>query len=301
MSNYPWLKFWNETPDDPKWLAVADLAGCTPQTAFYTFWKAASYANEHDRAGGHITGLHPQVIASFCRVTLAEVSRIFQAFRELRMLIGDRIANWTKRQMEKLAKPRSSNAERQAKHRAKVAAEAAQATIEFPGMAAPPPQAVTPREPVTLSHEALHSSVTLAADLNSDSDSSEANASEREPAVAEVVQIKDHQKEKKADRAQRRSRLPADWRPDDQDRQFAFGKGYDDAWIEEQAAACVDYSLAHGKAYFDFHAYWRTWVNNAPRFGNAARSPAGRRSEPPSLIAAACAALAFGDVDPFEH
>ncbi len=286
MSNYPWLKFWNETPDDPKWLAVADLAGCTPQTAFYTFWKAASYANEHDRAGGHITGLHPQVIASFCRVTLAEVSRIFQAFRELRMLIGDRIANWTKRQMEKLAKPRSSNAERQAKHRAKVAAEAAQATIEFPGMAAPPPQAVTPREPVTLSHEALHSSVTLAADLNSDSDSSEANASEREPAVAEVVQIKDHQKEKKADRAQRRSRISADWQPDTQDRQYAAAKGYNLEWIEGQGERFRDHHLKTGSLLADWNAGWRTWVQRADDFAGrngSARSGCDREGPGPIL------------------
>ena len=86
MSNFPWLKLWNEAPDDPKWIAVADLVGCSPQTAFYTFAKAMAYANEHDRRGGSITGLHPQVIASFCRVSLAEISRIFQAFRDLGML-----------------------------------------------------------------------------------------------------------------------------------------------------------------------------------------------------------------------
>ncbi len=292
--HFRWLKLWNEAPDDPKFIAAADIAGSSPANAWYAWSKSLTYANENDPRGS-ITGLHPQVIASYCRITAEEVKRIFEAFRELRMLIGDRIANWAKRQTEKvLAKVRSAGAERVARCRAKKAAAAAQGNFEFSGSAVTPePASVTGVTP-------LQTGVTAAAEEEEDFNS-EAIASESARACAVVVQIKDHQKEKKADRAQRRSRLPADWRPDDQDRQFAFGKGYDDAWIEEQAAACVDYSLAHGKAYFDFHAYWRTWVNNAPRFGNAARSPAGRRSEPPSLIAAACAALAFGDVDPFEH
>ena len=62
---------------------------------------------------------------------------------------------------------------------------------------------------------------------------SEAIASEREPASAEVVEIRDHQKEKKADRGPRKSRISENWQPDDQDRQYAAFKGHDHEWVEE--------------------------------------------------------------------
>jgi 5-methylcytosine-specific restriction endonuclease McrA len=403
MSNFPWVKLWLEGPDDPKFQAAADMAGSTPASAWYAWCKSLTHAGGNDPRGT-ITGLHPQVIASYCRITVEEVKRIFQAFRELRMLIGDRIANWVKRQTEKLPKPRSANAERVARWREKQEAACAQGNFEFAsGAAAPAPEVeskpaddqrtanakrqqrwrerrraaglpvliqgaqatrqriwerdqftcrycgskdgpfhcdhVIPRSrggsddddnlitsciPCNTSKgrftvsewvatglapacvmgvtsvTPLQSTISAVAEEEKDSNS-EAEASEREPASAEIVQIANHRKETKVVRGHRKSRISADWQPDDQDRGFAYSKGYDDAWIEEQAAACRDYSLAHGKMYADFHAYWRTWVGRAERFANAARSPAGHRSEPPSILAAARAALAYGGMDPFQH
>ncbi len=153
MSKFSWLKLWNDAPDDPKFIAAADIAGSTPANAWYAWSKSLTYANGNDPRGS-ITGLHPQVIASYCRITVEEVKRIFQAFRELRMLIGDRIAKWAKRQTDKVAaKVRSAGAERQARHRAKLAAAAAQGELEL-GAATP----------VTPAQGALLSSVTFAAE-----------------------------------------------------------------------------------------------------------------------------------------
>ena len=89
MTAYPWLKMWNEDPDNPNWPAAADMAASSPAVAWWAFSKMRSHANQNKNRGS-ITGLHPQVIASWCRVPVDEVKRIIQAFRELGILIGDR-------------------------------------------------------------------------------------------------------------------------------------------------------------------------------------------------------------------
>jgi hypothetical protein len=149
VSGFPWLKLWNEAPDDPKWLAVADMAGSSRPIVFSAFAKCLTHANQNE-VRGSITGLHPQVIASWCGVTLQEINRIFQAFRELGILIGDRIAKWAKRQSEKAAKRRSANAERVARHRQKIADQERQPEFDLTADAR--------------NAEALHSGVTVTAE-----------------------------------------------------------------------------------------------------------------------------------------
>lgn len=122
MTTFHWLKLWNEAPTDPKWLAVADMAGSSPAVAWHTFSAALAYANEQPNRGlsrGSITGFKIEVVAAFCRVAVDEVRRVIQAFRELRLLLGDRLAAWTKRQDEKIPKPLSESTPRMRRMRAK--------------------------------------------------------------------------------------------------------------------------------------------------------------------------------------
>ncbi len=58
------------------------------------------------------------------------------------------------------------------------------------------------------------------------------------------------------------------WQPDEQDRDYARSKGHDDRWIEEQAELFRDHHLKHGKLFCDWHACWRTWVQNWAKFNS---------------------------------
>jgi hypothetical protein len=94
---WPWLKLWNEAPDDAKWLAAAEMACSSRPVVWYTFTKSLTHANQnHPR--GSIAGLHPQIIASWCGVPVEEIKRIWESFRELGILVGDQFAKWAKRQ-----------------------------------------------------------------------------------------------------------------------------------------------------------------------------------------------------------
>jgi hypothetical protein len=168
MSEYPWLKLWNEALEDAKFDAAADMAGSTPAVATVAFLRACAYANEHDRKNGSFAGLNLQVIASRLRVPLAEIKRLFDAYRELGMMIGHKLVNWAKRQLGKLPKPRSLGAERTAKWRAAAEARAAQEELKFEPAPPPPKPAAELIPSVTFLPEASHSTVTTGADLDSD-------------------------------------------------------------------------------------------------------------------------------------
>jgi hypothetical protein len=154
VSGYPWLKLWNEALEDDKFDAAADMAGSTVPIATFAFLRACTAANQNENRGS-FAGLHLQVIASRCKVPLDEIRRLFQAFRELRMVIGERIANWAKRNSEKAQKRRTANAERVARHRAKQAAVAAQPELDLPSPLQPP--------------DPLQSSITFAAEEEGES------------------------------------------------------------------------------------------------------------------------------------
>jgi hypothetical protein len=93
------------------------------------FIKAMTHANQAEDRGS-IKGLHPAVVAEVCGATVDEIRRLWQAFRELGMLLGERIANWVKRQV--VEKPRSAVAERVAKHRRKKADDSRQMDLGLP-------------------------------------------------------------------------------------------------------------------------------------------------------------------------
>jgi DNA-binding MarR family transcriptional regulator len=60
--------------------------------------------------------------------------------------------------------------------------------------------------------------------------------------------------------------IPADWAPDAEDRAYAKSKGYDAGWIAAQAERFRDRHLHKGTISADWHAAWRTWVQDTPGF-----------------------------------
>jgi hypothetical protein len=130
MTAYPWLKLWIGTADDPKLRAAARMAGCHKAIAVNAWIAALEYAGEHQDRGS-VKGLLPDVLAEICDTTREIAVRLFQAFRELGMLLGERIAKWMKRQDEKLQRPRTANAEAIARCRQRKADKAAQGALDF--------------------------------------------------------------------------------------------------------------------------------------------------------------------------
>ena len=66
--------------------------------------------------------------------------------------------------------------------------------------------------------------------------------------------------------AARKSRIAADWQPDQRDCDYAAARGHGGRWIGEQAEAFADWHRAHGGTAADWHAAWRTWVRRAEEF-----------------------------------
>lgn len=94
-----------------------------------------------------------------------------------------------------------------------------------------------------------------------------------EPATAPEFDLASQPEGKEATNGRRRkSRISADWRPDEQDQAYALGRGFDDPWIEQQAERFRDHHLKAGSSFLDWNAAWRTWVQRAPEF---ARGPQG--------------------------
>jgi len=284
MTAYPWCKLWNEAPDDAKWLTVAEMAGSSRPVVWYAFSKALTHANQNEKRGS-ITGLHSQVIASWCQVSVDEVNRIFQAFRELGILIGDRIAKWAKRQTEKMQRGRSATAERQARFRERKGAAVAQGTLDL-GVTTVPPRPVTPVTSVDL---ALHPSVTFAVEEERDLEKEEGVL--RTPSTQPIRN--DCKNGASSSGRRRGARIPEDWQPDASDREFARTHGVDP---EDAAIEFRNYWLAEPGQRACKLNWSLVWQNRcrelAKRLGaNRGRGFAMHRDDGSSLLRAARRAL----------
>jgi len=94
----------------------------------------------------------------------------------------------------------------------------------------------------------------------------------------------------------KRTRIAADWWPDSRDARYAEEQGHDAGWIEREAESFRDRCLRDEPTYADWHAAWRTWVRNAPKFAGYRGN--GVRDEPtarPGTITHALNALLSRD------
>jgi len=139
-----WFKAWNELPWDDKFETIAQMAGSEYFVALGVWLCICSYANQQPSRGykrGTLTGLDPRDIASRGHRSLAEVNRIIAAFHEKGMLNSDQITAWERRQDEKSPLPRSVQAIRQERYRARRDAPLYTAVgIELPVQHKPKPE-----------------------------------------------------------------------------------------------------------------------------------------------------------------
>lgn len=113
-----WFKHYHGAATDPKWLAIADVTRSSPAVVWGAWSAALEFASEHEDRGS-VVGLDPQVIASFFRVPLAEVARVFDLFRAKGLIVADRIAKWVNRQERDDEEEISQNTLRTRRWRAK--------------------------------------------------------------------------------------------------------------------------------------------------------------------------------------
>lgn len=62
--------------------------------------------------------------------------------------------------------------------------------------------------------------------------------------------------------------IPPDWVPSDRNISDARDRQFSDQEIQHEAQRFRDYHLAHGTAFKDWDAGWRTWLGNARKFGS---------------------------------
>lgn len=66
-------------------------------------------------------------------------------------------------------------------------------------------------------------------------------------------------------RPKARSQIGADWQPNEAGVAYAKARGVNRAEVQK----FVNHHIAHGKLMADWNAAWRTWCDNAVKFGNA--------------------------------
>src|SRR5262249_3029670 len=126
MTEITWYKRFHGTWKDPKFKAAAVIAGTTRCEAL-SVWDAILDESSESEHRGTIQNVDRRVIAAGLDLAVDVVNRIWDAFVSLGMIAGEQIAAWAKRQgaaVLKLvprptpeAKPRSSDAIRQARYR----------------------------------------------------------------------------------------------------------------------------------------------------------------------------------------
>ena len=92
-----WVRLWHDMPTDPKWRTIARKSGqrIGDVIAVFTFALVNASANEIDR--GALSGFDPEDVGSALDLEAEAVAAIVEAMRG-KVLAGDRLAGWDKRQ-----------------------------------------------------------------------------------------------------------------------------------------------------------------------------------------------------------
>lgn len=269
MSGIEWWKIHHGAPTDLKWLSIADATGSEPMRVWGCFSYACDFASQNEGERGSIARLELRDFASFARIALDEVKRIFAAFVERGMIVGDRIAKFAKRQgLERVeGSTATAAAIRKRRQRERQKSGGEQMSM-FLGDA---PRIVTPKRDTPRT-----ASVTSTADSEGEKErrSLPSGASPaRSPAAPSVINFPG----KKRSRADGPTWLSDDWCPDERDCQYAAAKGYDGAWVSDQCERFNNYHGANGSKFLDWHKAWRTWVLRAGDFSGGCGGNRGNR------------------------
>jgi hypothetical protein len=113
-----WFKHHHGMCGDEKWLMVAEASGVNRLAVSHIFERLCEHASAAgDR--GSIAGFNPYPAAWWCQIPVELVGHVIEAMRGIGVIVGERLANWSKRQEDdtKRSRPRSKGALRTAKWR----------------------------------------------------------------------------------------------------------------------------------------------------------------------------------------
>lgn len=82
-----------------------------------------------------------------------------------------------------------------------------------------------------------------------------------------------------------KTRIPVDWQPSAENREYAAERGYGERWINAQAELFRDHYRAKGEWRADWSATWRAWVQRDPQFAGSQGARAGAGSRDTGLAA----------------
>jgi len=234
-----WCRLWHDAPDDPKWRLIARKAGVRVGDV-WAVWTRMMVRASASSERGMISGWDDEVEAVALDFEPEDVTAIREAMQG-RVLDGDRLSGWDKRQPKR---------ERVDDSRDRVAAH---------------------RQRQKAQETAIHDDVTP---CNASDDTETPRGEERrEEKNIPPSPIGDVPPRSKNSRG---SRLPDDWTPDEADSAFAAEHGVD-ANIEAEKFRDHWHSKAgRGAVWLDWHAKWRSWVRDAKEI-NTKRNGAPKR------------------------
>ena len=135
MTEITWYKRFHGTAYDPKFTAAGLEAQSTHCNALGVWDALLETTSDREEDRGSLANVDLRVVAAGLRLGLEEVKRIWSAFVSLGMIVGERVAQWAKRQGAaaiKLAQAVSPAAVRQRRYRARRAAAGLEP--ELPGL-----------------------------------------------------------------------------------------------------------------------------------------------------------------------
>jgi len=97
-----WTKVYESALTDTKYLAIAAKTGAPRLLIAATFTELLLYTGSHHPDTGSIEGFDVRVWATWAEASVELVERVIKGLREFGLLAGNIIANWTKRQGQKI-------------------------------------------------------------------------------------------------------------------------------------------------------------------------------------------------------
>lgn len=272
MSN-DWFRSWHGAPTDNKWLVIARKAGVAPGVVSAVVWALLDYASQCGERGT-IAGFDVETYAAFSGFDEAQVQAVIDALKDKEIIDPDGgFKNWKKRQPKR---EDNSSTERSREFR----------------------QRQKENERGETQCNAAQREATL--DKSREDTDTEKKEGESAPngtpppfTSAEVLPFP-KAKGRKADRG---TRLPADWQPSSELIDFARNEGFSDAKFERELASFRDYWLAASgpnATKRDWDAAFRNWLRKAANGfgGSRGSSPSGHGSSTGGRFGAMQRALA---------
>jgi hypothetical protein len=243
-----WYRAYDGTVTDPKFGEIALVVECSCSVAL-SAWQAIPESCARLNEGGRFDAT-PRRVAVILGEPVKTIEAVFAEMRSMRMIDGDIVAAWAKRQFESDSSTEPSRKHREAMRNANATLHERPVTV-----AATEAQRVATRSDTDTDTEKKEGSLRSLATSVRDGDLDEAY---RKLALAE--------RPRKPAKARPRSSIADDAQPAAMDAQAASDAGLSADDFRVQWRKFRDYHRAKGSLMADWSAAWRTWLGNINEF-----------------------------------